>query len=235
VNEILERKAVTAPVETVLEQETQKVLARARNVIGYSPITPDDAAVRLRKAAEVLNRLGIEPFTKRSVEKYTAAILKKLNRSLLSALARFFNGDGGLHMFAGGIVGAAVLAVSNLSAMEYATKLYHRFGVYGWIASIVSFVLGLGVVVVAIALGNQKKKEYAWRSDNLSYYHEPVPAFALSRACELREACPTAHFEVEYLSYKELHADPFMVVVLFGYRCYIDVWDEPSFEGRQVK
>jgi len=70
-----------------------------------------------------------------------------------------------------------------------------------------------------------------WEKTPLEKYAEAVPEFALSRAIELKEELPAATFEVEFL-----HAvpDPFLILVYGSERFYIDVWDEPLFEGRRT-
>lgn len=68
-----------------------------------------------------------------------------------------------------------------------------------------------------------------WTSTALESYDYPVPEFVLLRACELKEELPLAKFEVEYM-----RVDPFLVMVYGSKRYYIDVWDEPKFEGRRT-
>lgn len=77
-----------------------------------------------------------------------------------------------------------------------------------------------------------RESVYHWDSLELRYYHQPVPEFALSRALELSEALPGASFYVEHTT--DAHPDPFMVMYYQGMKFYVDVWDEPSFEGRRV-
>jgi hypothetical protein len=71
---------------------------------------------------------------------------------------------------------------------------------------------------------------HQWVSSRIEKYASPIPEFALSRAIELKEELPHATFEVDFL---QANPDPFLVMVYGGIRYYIDVWDEPKFEGRR--
>jgi hypothetical protein len=76
-----------------------------------------------------------------------------------------------------------------------------------------------------------KYHSIAWATVALEKYNEAVPEFALSRAIELKELLPLATFEVEYI---KAMPDPFLVMVYGAERFYVDVWDEPLFEGRRT-
>ena len=67
----------------------------------------------------------------------------------------------------------------------------------------------------------------------LSEYREDVPLFAISRAVELKEKLPAAEFYVDHLVYSR-NFDPFMVMIMHGIRYWLDVWNEPEFEGRRT-
>jgi hypothetical protein len=81
---------------------------------------------------------------------------------------------------------------------------------------------------------------YRWKNVPISRYTEPVPAFALMRAAQVQKALNAAnipaHFEVEELTKTRarINVDPFMVLVVGRQRLYIDVWNEPKFEGRRT-
>jgi hypothetical protein len=83
--ENLVREAVK-PLQLVEVDMAEKVLAdRAIKELGYSPLA-NAVAEKLRLAAkenyaEIFKKLGIEPFSKESVEKYKAEMLRKANFS----------------------------------------------------------------------------------------------------------------------------------------------------------
>lgn len=77
-----------------------------------------------------------------------------------------------------------------------------------------------------------------WGRFEISRYRRPIPLFALARAVSLTKALTRAgvgsRVEIETLRrYRD--DDPFMVLVAAGCRFYLDVWDEPKFEGRRRK
>lgn len=72
---------------------------------------------------------------------------------------------------------------------------------------------------------------YSWERSTIEKYDSPIPDFALSRAIELKQELRQANFEIEYL---RVNPDPFLVMVYGDKRYYIDVWDEPKFEGRRT-
>jgi hypothetical protein len=72
-----------------------------------------------------------------------------------------------------------------------------------------------------------------WRETSISYYENPIPEFVLERAIQLREYLGIrADFFIEDF---RKDPDPFLVMLYEGLRYYIDVWDEPKFEGRRTK
>jgi hypothetical protein len=69
----------------------------------------------------------------------------------------------------------------------------------------------------------------SWRAVPLQRFEGEVPAFALSRALEIKERMPNAEFEVEELRVEKRY-DPFLVARCGRERFYIDVWEEEEFE-----
>ena len=71
-----------------------------------------------------------------------------------------------------------------------------------------------------------------WCAYALAQYSRAVPEFAISRAIELKRELPDAQFFVEEIVTSRI--DPFMYMVCGGETYYLDVWDEPGFEGRRT-
>jgi len=70
-----------------------------------------------------------------------------------------------------------------------------------------------------------------WSEEKLSSYSQPIPEFVLNKAIQIKKECPRVEFFVQSI---EGNPDPFLVAVL-GSRddyAYIEVWEEPKFEGR---
>lgn len=84
---------------------------------------------------------------------------------------------------------------------------------------------------------------YAWRFVELDNYKAEIPQFALARATSVAKALTrrmprlTKNFAVSELHRQRTRAvdpDPFMVLQVLGHNFYLDVWDEPNFEGRKT-
>jgi hypothetical protein len=80
-----------------------------------------------------------------------------------------------------------------------------------------------------------------WVDIPLRDYKRAVPAFALLRATQVQKALNKegikGELQVEELTIGKTreYVDPFMVLVVGDRRFYLDVWDEPKFEGRRTK
>lgn len=68
----------------------------------------------------------------------------------------------------------------------------------------------------------------SWQTSDLQRYPKPVPEYALEKALQIKKACPEVQFSIEELT---VVPDPFLIAVLDKVRRYIEVWDEPKFEG----
>lgn len=100
---------------------------------------------------------------------------------------------------------------------------------------------------------NQKAgfNQYGWEQTEISEYRQDVPEFVLNKAIEIKREAPDCRIVVEHIA----NIDPFLVVQvghteneasdlfsLMSYRTkskfvpdeqyFIEVWDEPKFEGR---
>jgi len=84
---------------------------------------------------------------------------------------------------------------------------------------------------------------FAWRFVDLADYKAEIPQFALSRATAVAKALTRRMprlgktFAVSELHRQRTRAvdpDPFMVLQVLGHNFYLDVWDEPNFEGRKT-
>jgi hypothetical protein len=69
-------------------------------------------------------------------------------------------------------------------------------------------------------------------SEYIPAYHEEVPEFALNKAIQIKREVPEAKFFVHRLT---SFRDPFLSVSLGSESYFVEVWDEPKFEGRLTK
>ena len=90
---------------------------------------------------------------------------------------------------------------------------------------------------------HQKMSDPTWRIKPLRGYGQPVPEHVLAKAVEIKRVLPEAEFYVDQLA-----VDPFLIVSLVKIEdfrtnqptrgldpetaAYVEVWDEPKFEGR---
>ncbi|MEK7125207.1 MAG: hypothetical protein AAB864_02350 [Patescibacteria group bacterium] len=81
-------------------------------------------------------------------------------------------------------------------------------------------------------------KEWQWQRYHLKGYGRRIPERAIAKALALQELLPGAKFYVDELAVRQREivtvGDPFLVMEYGGYVLYVDVWDEPEFEGRYV-
>lgn len=79
----------------------------------------------------------------------------------------------------------------------------------------------------------------SWECTEISRYPDPIPEFVLNKAVQIKKALPTCELVIEHLTETK---DPFLIVqtrMPYKYpptqpteRYYVEVWDEPKFEGR---
>jgi hypothetical protein len=78
----------------------------------------------------------------------------------------------------------------------------------------------------------------AWVRAKIAEYKEPVPEFVLAKAVQIKQAFPECEIWVESL---KDHPDPFLSVGIPDTKYtwsdptelyYVEVWEEPKFEGR---
>ena len=85
---------------------------------------------------------------------------------------------------------------------------------------------------------NRYRHTYSWHTIELRKYKREIPAFVLARALQIQKAMNAMHiagtFEVHELSYRSEYIDPFLVLCVGKHKLYLDVWDEPKFEGRRT-
>jgi hypothetical protein len=77
----------------------------------------------------------------------------------------------------------------------------------------------------------------SWDKTKIEQYREPIPEFVLNKAIQIKKAMPEVRIYIQHLSE---HPDPFLVVatkhknyeILDEQELWIEVWEEPKFEGR---
>lgn len=72
-----------------------------------------------------------------------------------------------------------------------------------------------------------------WGATELSGYMEPIPEFVLSKAVQIKEKLPEVKLYVHHLNQPKL--DPFLIAAFGNEVYFVEVWDEPKFEGRLTR
>jgi hypothetical protein len=68
-----------------------------------------------------------------------------------------------------------------------------------------------------------------WHSIEIRAYHKAVPEHVLLKAMQIKCEAPQTQIWVQEL---QEHPDPFLLVSMGSEKYYVEVWDEPKFEGR---
>jgi hypothetical protein len=228
--ELLVRKPIeVTPRLGVLESET---LQKAKAALGYTPAkTQSDLADSQETASELFSKLGIERFPHENIDAYKAAMLKKTN--LKARMNSFYNDVPGIPLLIVSCIGTFALALISFLSYETTINGEHPFFYANWQWLFIPAVLSSAFGIFCLNLDDT---EYEWVRTLIVNYQAEIPCFALSRAMEIKENYPEAQIYIESLQAQERPiADPFLVVGIKGYLYYVDVWDEPKFEGRRVK
>jgi hypothetical protein len=84
-------------------------------------------------------------------------------------------------------------------------------------------------VAEGIKPGSWQARIARWQEFSINGYSKPIPEYAIEKALQVKKACPEVSFKIEELT---IVPDPFLIAVLGKVRRYIEVWDEPKFEGQ---
>lgn len=78
----------------------------------------------------------------------------------------------------------------------------------------------------------RQRGRYRWNTLSIQQYEKPIPEFVLAKAIQIKHALPKVSLTVEYVRFDK---DPFLVATFGGQKRYVEVWNEPKFEGRLTK
>ena len=78
----------------------------------------------------------------------------------------------------------------------------------------------------------EEVRRYVWSATSFQNYNKPIPEFVLAKAIQLKQALPQVSLTIHHVT-RDL--DPFLVASFGGVTHYIEVWNEPKFEGRLTK
>jgi hypothetical protein len=265
---------IPAPVEEPdpLEEEVLRVADQADKVFGYNRLAKNIREKRKEKlerraadlrgceerraqailqseARDVLAKLDIVPYSKKSVEKYKAAAVDKAED------AYYLNEVGRLVCFAGIFIFFVVAFFLGSVASNYTmVTIWDHVALYSFFAFLGSIVLSIVLAFVSTKTPGRWGTErharngspgYHWVEEDLHKYDDEAEPAALILALQIHEYLPGADFHVEVLRQKpvpkvkyhslvsEWDGDPFLVFRVSGEDYYLAVWGEPDFERQQ--
>lgn len=229
------------------------VFVEAKDKLCYNPqairdqVTSVERRARELQVAAALDSLGIEPLDRASVEAYQSAKVSEVTARGASRFVKYMHGKKGEGLVTLlGVVGfASTIVTLGITAMSIDDKTHtlpHALA-FKIVWSILASVLVSWIVLMIARHKRAATFTAMWKQDWISQYRLPVPDFALARALAVKEVLPAANFLVETLEEQGRNVpvehtprppDPFLVLWLGDVKVYLDVWDEPKFEGRRM-
>ena len=199
-----------------------------------------------------LRALGRSPFTPESVAAYKKAALRKpLQLTNTSMLSIFRNSETrSLAVVVSLVIGIIVYWLAGI-ALTQVLSLGFSLGSLGWLP-VLALVAGLmidsvfgqeragGILDVLAAIFGGPilwfdavcgPSEKVWQAVPIADYQKDIPRPVLETIANIMPKCPGARFEVEEIAKKP---DPFLVVSLGDERYYVEIWDEPNWNGTRA-
>jgi hypothetical protein len=198
----------------ILHDDIDPIVEQAKTSLGYN------FPGRSRELEDALAKIGVQPFTARTVERYK--LKKRVSQRDGIGTAIFFCITFG--------IGFGVMAIGftigwACAAAEF--KIENIASLYAVSAGL--FLTSTGLMIFAMSHGPQAE----WVKIAISEYKKPVPEFALQTAVNLNAICPRVSLSVEEMQKTE-DKDPFLVASLDGASYYLEVWNEPGFKQERV-
>lgn len=248
--EILTRRKFEARPEKA--EMNRDPYTRAKEILGYSPIAVKTEAQNNKRSiceqhvAKALETLGIEPMDRDAVEKYKRAKVDEIQSKGSNKFVKYMHTTKceGLVIGLGfcTFVPLVILAI-GLGAMadphfDVSHPLFFKY-TFGLIS------LPLMSWITCMIARHKKSVIYTgqWNAISIDAYEDPIREFALERALQVKAVLPESKFYIDVLheearnvktEYKPAPPDPFLIMRYEHLLFYLDVWDEPGFEGRRT-
>jgi len=229
-----------------------ELLEEAARLVGYKPDVVRNRSSLAEQAqnqailAKALAQAELQPLTRSSVVAYKARLVKEAESKGSCQFVRAMHGeDGECTVVLLGLVAWINFGIQNIAlgcmsnnAAEWLTRLHGLWACIGY---------GLVAIWTVCMVARHKEAvsiRASWNNNNdVSQYSKPIPEFAIADMVALKKALPETTFFVEEFRAKGNRidvweaspvSDPFLVANYKGVCVYLDVWDEPRFEGRRT-
>lgn len=235
------------------------LLHEAARLLGYTPKALLERQQNLtrvvneRALAQALTALDIEPFNLASVQAYKAKKLKAALSEASPAFLRWMHRSGQrsydmrrgemtvfITFIVSLVVSLATIIATAVWAGETHLWLFRSYPAWAW-----AFfgMWGLHGLLMLARHCPAHDVQASWNVHNVGNYGEAIPDFAVQRMLSLTKELPGVTFSIEQLNaskhqygvekHEPLPPDPFLIGTYKGISVYLDVWDEPAFEGRR--
>jgi hypothetical protein len=228
--------------------DTDKALATAALRLGYkfpeeqraNDESQRNSKLRMAKdqkvLGQVLNDLGVKPFTKESVDKYKERATKQfpLNSTifLLSGVLSLILWGVGKNNPVGIIIFPFVAVASTQILMTLVVLLCAFICIFS--PSFEEFFEGrLSPLFYRYSFffSGEVAGKKIWQKSKIENYKNEIPAGVIARAAQINDALPSTEFFVEDLVLEQRAYDPFLIVKYGSAEYYIFVWNEPKFKA----
>jgi hypothetical protein len=245
--ELVRSKFEARPEPAILKRD---VLAAAAVKLNYRPtvlvdeLTSQKRRDQERTVATALEELGIEPLDRRSVDAYKKYQKQKIEAKGSSRFVHYMHTADRIDFWDGeavvGVIGVGIIC--SIVPLGVILDLKHPRFLAGCVIWILSLILSWVVCMIA-RHKNCSTVTGNWYFTPIEQYRHAIPEFVLERALQLKSRLPEANFVVEWLgeetsnvptSYHPNPPDPFLAMNYGNIGLYLDVWDEPKFEGRRT-
>jgi hypothetical protein len=198
--------------EVEVEELFGDIASKAAASLGYNHALGKSKA---DSALAIIHSLDIHPFTMESVELYKEQAMHAALKARRQASLIFL----------------ALAALLYGIATPYAYSHFANSQDIVTIPLAIGAMCGLGAIILFYGRG-----DWRWAMTEIENYNLPIPIHVLQTALRVKAAIPGSKFQVEYLTreYTQEWPDPFLVLNVGDAYYYLEVWDEPKFEGRKT-
>ena len=245
-------------IDRIADQGEDRIVAAVES-LGYMPQTVKQQraqklaeVTQLRKLKASVNRplatalrvCGIKPFTPESVAAYQKAMCRQRFQIFEKPIPNEFYGVLFIVGFAVNTFGFICLGYLLMNQLGISHSLT-GLGLIPFMAFLcagmcprrsepdmfqklcLSLAFGSGIILILFC----GPADVEWKAVPLKGYGKDIPRPVLETVAEVHAHCPSAKFYIDELTKKP---DPFLKAVLGNEEYYLEVWNEPKFDGSRA-